>query len=77
MRVSDLNVMLRTVEPPILPIVRPRPLEVRRSNSMLLLPSLTQKESSAKTEVDHDRTGGIMDVKAAIGNNIMIKEVMQ
>ena len=43
---SYLNVILRTVLPPMLPMVSPRPLEVRRSNTMLLLPSFTQKESS-------------------------------
>ncbi len=43
---SCLNVILRTVLPPMLPMVSPRPLEVRRSNTMLLLPSFTQKESS-------------------------------
>ncbi len=46
----NLKVMFLTVLPPMLPMVRPRPLDVRRSNNMLLLPSFTQNESSATGE---------------------------
>ncbi len=59
----------------MLPMVSPRPLEVRRSKSMLLLPSFTQKESSAEVEAAMRRRRWVMRA-ALVGGRLLLFEVV-